>query len=75
MLPAPLARARGPGHRDRITRTVGPPPAEFWVPPVYPMIPGLSEIRTGNLVGNPEIPNTRLKFGIFLRVRSLDLGT
>ena len=42
------------GHRDRITRTVGPPPAEFWVPPVYPMIPGLSEIRTGNLVGNPK---------------------
>ena len=44
---------------------MGPPPAEFWAPPVYPMIPGLSEIRTstGNLVGNPEIPNTR-EFGI-----------
>eukprot|EP01043_Picozoa_sp_COSAG02_P047226 COSAG02_NODE_4504_length_5285_cov_2.849402_1_plen_110_part_10 len=32
------ARARGAsssreGHRERITRTVGPPPAEFWPPP------------------------------------------
>ncbi len=40
--------ARATGHRagEAITRTVGPPPVEFWAPPVYPMIPGLSEIRT-----------------------------